>query len=110
MNKNLQKNIAQQTPSMQMLRDSEDVRAEYNRRLDDILKKTTPLLQVDIIEQQIVNAIRTATDDNIPPLNRGHKAKPWVDEEFLALLEKRWTSTDTNEVKELTVQIRKLRL
>lgn len=66
---------------MQMLRDTEDVRAEYNRCLDDILKKTTPSLQVDIIEQQIVNAIRTATDENIPSLNRGHEAKTWVDEE-----------------------------
>ena len=62
-----------------------------------------------MIEDQIVNAIRTAADGKIPPLHRGHEDKPWADEEFLTVLEKRRKSFDTTEIKEQSAQICKLR-
>ena len=94
---------------MQPLRDSENVRTGYSRRLDDMLKAIPPMAQVDMIEDQMVTAIRTAADEKIPPLHRRHEDKPWAGEEFLTLFEKRRKSFDTTEIKEESAQIRKRR-
>jgi len=97
-------------PNMQVLRDSEDVRIEYSRRLDDILGQPSSTKSVDELTEDIVSAIHKAAEEKIPSVQRNSDNKPWVDNDFLTLLEKRRKTTNAMERKTLSKEIRKLRI
>lgn len=54
-------------PDIWYLRDSETIRSQYSKQLDELLEQTPSPEQVDDIEEHVVNAITTVSAKTIPP-------------------------------------------
>ena len=103
--------VKKRIPNIQKLRDVDFVKTEYNSNLDALLHDPPqPEANIDTIERNIVNAICTASNGTIPDRKKEKDVKPWVDPEFLMLLEKRRKSKSVDERKNLSKQVKIMRV
>ena len=97
-------------PNVRSLRDSETIRNQYSDRVERIWKQQLPSDQVDAIDRQVVDAITKASSEVIPERKKDCYTKPWANNEFLELITKCPQVCNPIERKELSKQIRKMRI
>ena len=81
--------IVVQRPNIQCLRRNQDIAKQYSAALDIELDGYNELDNVDDLSDKITQSIQVASDSVIPKREKSKDHKPWVDDNFLQLVNRR---------------------
>ena len=94
-------------PNVRYLRCNEDVVKNYSEVLENSLEGTSEITNIDELSEKITNSILTASESTIPKKKKEKDNKPWVDDEFLELVQCRNLCKDKCQRLELNKQLKK---
>ena len=78
----------------------------YSEALENSLEGTSEITNIDELSEKITNSILTASESTIPKKKKEKDNKPWVDDEFLELVQRRNLCKDKCQRLELNKQLK----
>ena len=95
---------------IRMLRDDPLVQANYNIKLDQLMKDEPDSQDMDVVEESIIKAIREASKETIPVTEKKKIEKPWLNQEYQQLWKQQCQEKDPVKKRILRDEIKKLRI
>ena len=92
-----------------MLKNDPKVSEIFSKTLDNLLQNDPKLDDISTFEQSLRESIVNASDTAIPKCITASRITPWINEDFLDLLQQRRECKDPTSLKTINKSIRKMR-